>query len=558
MPRVIWLVWLQGWDSPPYVAQASRASWSGRNPGWKVQLLDRASLDLFIPRNQLNRILATKAPYESLSDLVRLELLHRYGGIWADATTVCAKPLDDWIDHYARQGFFAFDRPGPNRLISTWFLAAHKGSYIVEQWREAAATYWSDRIERDEYFWVHNLFGLLYERDAHFKSIWDSVPKISAAHHFHFGPNAPALFDPPRPDHIEGLVSPSAPVIKLTHKLSKPIGDHSLMTAICSSAMQAGQARRAPLPERRVLVTWYGSFGHGTIGDLHSMESVVTHLHGVGHRVSHATDLSVEIPGCHRVNWRTVDAASFDCVVFVCGPIIKTHRESSRLFARFSSSRMAGVGVSLFPRNDSNYCNPFQTVFARQGTEKDYGDVAIVAPKPLRKERLCRNPRIGVVLRGEQTEYGAELCLWAKTEILVLRAAWAAIRTVHGEMTAIENHLVHSGEPPDKIEQYYRECDLVLTSRFHGAIESLRSGVPFIAIDQIKGGAKVVELLSKLGWRHVYKVEDVGFDVVAEAARTLLEDPMPAELFNARNAAVSLANKTLESLTEWVAASCNP
>jgi hypothetical protein len=241
VPKVIWLLWLQGWNRAPEVVQASQASWSNRNPGWKVWLLDRASLDTFIPENQLNRILSTNAPREALSDLVRLELLHRYGGVWGDATTVCAKPLDGWLNQYSRHGFFAFDRPGPDRMISTWFLAAHKGSYIVERWRDAAARYWRDRIERDEYFWVHNLFERIYETDEYFKSIWDRVPKISAVHQFHFGPNAPALFDSPTLAHNEGLVSPPVPVFKLTHKLSKPIGNHSLMAAICAFSRQAEQ-----------------------------------------------------------------------------------------------------------------------------------------------------------------------------------------------------------------------------------------------------------------------------------------------------------------------------
>lgn len=556
VPKVIWLLWLQGWEHAPEITQASQASWSNRNPGWKVWLLDRTSLDTFIPCDQLNRILYSNAPLEALSDLIRLELLHRYGGVWADATTICSKPLDGWLNQFAQEGFFAFDRPGPNRMISTWFLAAHRGSYIVECWRKAAAGYWHDRVEHDEYFWVHKLFEQIYETDVHFQSIWNSVPKISAVHLFHFGPDSPVLYDSPSPAHNDGLISPPLPVFKLTHKLSRPISDYSLMSAIIAFAKQEQISKRS-LSYRRVLVTWYGSFGHGTIGDLRSMESVVTHLHALGHRVSHATDLDVEIPGSHRVDWRTVDPVFFDCVLFVCGPILRSHIESSRLFSRFSSSRIAGVGVSLFSPDDFNYYNPFQAVFARQGADKDYGDVAIVAPTPLKTERLWRkrNPRIGIVLRGKQAEYGVELCLWAETETLVLRTAWAATRNIQGEITAIENHLVHSRESPDKIEQHYAECDLILTSRFHGAIEALRSGVPFIAIDQIKGGGKVMKLLSRLGWRHVYKVEDVNLDAIAQAASSLLRDPMRPQLLEARSEAISRANETLQSLSEWVAAS---
>ena len=118
----------------------------------------------------MNRILSTNAPREALSDLVRLELLHRYGGVWGDATTVCAKPLDGWLNQYARHGFFAFDRPGPDRMISTWFLAAHKGSYIVERWRDAAARYWRDRIERDEIVAGYIIFSSEFTKQTNISS----------------------------------------------------------------------------------------------------------------------------------------------------------------------------------------------------------------------------------------------------------------------------------------------------------------------------------------------------------------------------------------------------
>lgn len=438
-------------------------------------------------------------------------------------------------------------------MISSWFLASHKGSYVIERWRQAAANYWYERTEYDSYFWVHILFEQIYKADPHFKLIWDNVPKISAANLFHFGPDSSALYDSPSPSHNIGLVRPPVPVFKLTHKLTKQIADSSLMRQILSFAKQEAISKTS-MSYRRVLITWYGSFGHGTIGDLHSMKSVATYLHAIGHQISHATDLDVEISGCRRIDWRTADPDSFDCVVFVCGPIIRQHIQSNKLFTRFSSSRMAGVGVSIFSPDDPNYYNPFNTVFARQGGTKDYGDVAIVAPMPLTTERLTRkhNLRIGIILRGKQVEYGVDRCLWAQTEALVLKSAWAAIRNAEGEIKVINNHLVHSKQSPDEIEQRYAECDLILTSRFHGAIESLRFGVPFIAIDQIKGGAKVMMLLSNLGWKYTYNIDDINLESIAKVMSSLINDPIREQMLDAKNEAINRANETLQSLGEWV------
>ena len=47
-------------------------------------------------------------PPAAESDLLRLYLLNKYGGVWVDSTNLCRRPLDDWLPSAARQGFFAF------------------------------------------------------------------------------------------------------------------------------------------------------------------------------------------------------------------------------------------------------------------------------------------------------------------------------------------------------------------------------------------------------------------------------------------------------------------
>jgi hypothetical protein len=240
-PRIVWMVWFQGWDQAPRVARSALRSWRDRNPGWTVQALDTVALARFIPADELATIMGTKAPPEALSDLVRFALLHRYGGVWADATTICARPLDEWLGHAASTGFFAFDRPGPDRMIATWFLAAAKGSYVIEAWRRSAAEYWRGRSSRDDYFWPHILFARLFATDEAFRELWERTPRVSARHAFHFGPNAPALFDRPTAVHRAGLRTPPVGVFKLTHKLNGKPEASSLFAALCSFAQQ-GQA----------------------------------------------------------------------------------------------------------------------------------------------------------------------------------------------------------------------------------------------------------------------------------------------------------------------------
>ena len=47
-------------------------------------------------------------PPAAESDILRLYLLKKYGGVWVDATNLCRRPLDAWLPSAACEGFFAF------------------------------------------------------------------------------------------------------------------------------------------------------------------------------------------------------------------------------------------------------------------------------------------------------------------------------------------------------------------------------------------------------------------------------------------------------------------
>jgi len=208
-------------------------SWRRLNPGWEIRALDGSVLDQHLSAQAFARIAAAPKEPEAFADQIRIELLHSHGGVWADATTMCAQPLDEWLPQRMRSGFFAFERPTPDRMIASWFLAASVPCGIVARWRASVAGYWTGRDSRHDYFWFHSLFGALYEEDASFRSEWDATPSLPARHAFHFGPEDDRLTSAATPDDIAALASPPSPVFKLTHKLSKSTESNSLLQLLC-------------------------------------------------------------------------------------------------------------------------------------------------------------------------------------------------------------------------------------------------------------------------------------------------------------------------------------
>ena len=108
IPRKIWLFWSQGVSEAPFIVKKCIDSWVKENPTWDVVVLDENNLNKYISLNLPKNVIANLCIAHQ-SDLIRLALLSKYGGIWTDATTFCTKPLDEWIDDACSEaGFFVF------------------------------------------------------------------------------------------------------------------------------------------------------------------------------------------------------------------------------------------------------------------------------------------------------------------------------------------------------------------------------------------------------------------------------------------------------------------
>lgn len=181
MIKKIYILWYQGFTNAPMVVKKCVQSWILHNPNWKIIKLDETNieeyihLDDYIDRKNKNISLA------HLSDIIRIALLDKYGGIWVDSTTFCRIPLNNWINKCTENGFFAFEKPGPDRLLSNWFLYSEPNHYITKTWLNEIINYWKINTKVHTYFAHHYLFGNLYNSDAEFKKLWDKTTKINAS-----------------------------------------------------------------------------------------------------------------------------------------------------------------------------------------------------------------------------------------------------------------------------------------------------------------------------------------------------------------------------------------
>lgn len=248
LPPIIWMLWLQGWDQAPSVARASLSSWRRRNPAWTVRALSEGDLHEYMDSEVVETIFSGRKKVQNLADLIRMELLVRHGGVWADVTTICAQPLDDWLPQAMPNGFFAFSQPAPDRMLSNWFLAAEKGSRIPAAWLSASMSYWDGRESADDYYWMHRMFEQIYRTDPQIRALWDGTPAISAQHALHFGADDGRLKRKATAALEALLRNPPSPVFKLTHKFTSEPQTNSVFARLCEYALDgAGPEPLSPI-----------------------------------------------------------------------------------------------------------------------------------------------------------------------------------------------------------------------------------------------------------------------------------------------------------------------
>ncbi len=193
IPKIIWILWFQGWENAPIVPKIALHSWKKFNaPNWIIITLDDHNLQFYVQSYHYYKQLifsrfsaSEKYRHATLSDIMRIELLNKYGGVWVDSTVICTQPLNEWLFDYVNDnGFFAFDKPGKNGIFSSWFLSSSLNqSYIVKQWNINTHIYWRNQQgNKLQHFWFFDVFKKLYKSDAKFKNNWKNTKVFSAFH----------------------------------------------------------------------------------------------------------------------------------------------------------------------------------------------------------------------------------------------------------------------------------------------------------------------------------------------------------------------------------------
>lgn len=136
IPRKIWTFW----DSEPIPEFIEKCinTWKTENPDIPITILTKNNLAEYVSESEADAIFNWKYNNlaQKLSDLVRLSILSKYGGLWLDASIVCYSPFDWVFDDGAHCIMFSIPEISAEPVLESWFIACTPGNTFVSRWNE--------------------------------------------------------------------------------------------------------------------------------------------------------------------------------------------------------------------------------------------------------------------------------------------------------------------------------------------------------------------------------------------------------------------------------------
>lgn len=161
----VWVCWFQGMEQAPEIIKICHTSLRRYVKEREIVVLtdDNISQYVTFPEHIQQKYHEGKIPQAQYSDLLRLELLTRYGGTWIDATVLCTG------SHYPQEifdadlFFFQYIRAGNIDFhgISNWFITASSNQKTLLILKEMLYQYHKDYNCTVAYFIFHIFFMMI-------------------------------------------------------------------------------------------------------------------------------------------------------------------------------------------------------------------------------------------------------------------------------------------------------------------------------------------------------------------------------------------------------------
>ena len=175
--KKVWVCWMQGMENAPELVQRCFRSLEDNLKDREIVLITSSNLEQYtdFPKYILEKYKKGLITHTHFSDLLRVELLCRYGGTWIDATVFCSG--GDIPSYMLDSELFMFQnlKPGADGSvlnISSWFMTSCANNKIMLAVRALLWEYWKKEDRLIDYFLVHHFIMMAQE---YYKEDWKKM-----------------------------------------------------------------------------------------------------------------------------------------------------------------------------------------------------------------------------------------------------------------------------------------------------------------------------------------------------------------------------------------------
>lgn len=182
----VWFCWFQGMDNAPLVVHRCYESMKKNLKDEEIVIITELNMNDFVkfPSFIVEKYKKGIISRTFLSDILRLELLIKYGGTWIDSTVLCTREIPNYIKE-SEVFFFRDLKPGfdgHSTEISNWFISAKSNNKLLITVRELLYKYWKENNSLIEYFIFHYFMQLAMkkypEEECKMVKISNSMPHV--------------------------------------------------------------------------------------------------------------------------------------------------------------------------------------------------------------------------------------------------------------------------------------------------------------------------------------------------------------------------------------------
>lgn len=182
--QIIWICWFQGLDRAPELVKRCIESVHRNSGNLKVVIINDSNFSDYVslPSNIIAKYNCGLIGKAHFSDILRCCLLHKYGGVWLDATIFLTRELSS---SFINASFCSLRFKGSsdyssisNGLWTTYFLASERNGYLLGCVMHYLIKYWQTYDVAIDYFLMDYIFSYLFERKGMARKLILTQPEI--------------------------------------------------------------------------------------------------------------------------------------------------------------------------------------------------------------------------------------------------------------------------------------------------------------------------------------------------------------------------------------------